>query len=269
MAGTLVVFHAHPDDESIATGGVMAQAAAEGRRVVLVLATKGEHGEVAEGFLEPGERLEDRRVAETMRAAEILGVARVEFLGYRDSGMEGTPENDAPGSFWAADVDEAAERLAAILRDEDAEVLTVYDDNGGYGHPDHIQVHRVGVRAAELAGTRRVYESTIDRDEMQRLMRERLAEALRDGTELPGDLQDADNLTIGVPAHQITTEIDVSEFVERKRAALAAHASQVDESSFFLAMSAEDFRLAFGREWFIHRGVTPGPRESSLFATDK
>src|SRR3982750_1161146 len=105
---TLVSFHAHPDDECIATGGVMAKAAAEGHRVVLVVATKGENGEVAEGYLDPGEDLWQRRVEETMAAAKILGVARTEFLGYVDSGMMGTPENDAPDSFWQADVEEAA-----------------------------------------------------------------------------------------------------------------------------------------------------------------
>ena len=99
-------------------------------------------------------RSRERRVEEVASAAAILGVAQVEYLGYHDSGMEGTSTNDAPGSFWSADVDEAAARLAAILRREDAEVLTVYDERGGYGHPDHVQVHRVGVRAAELAGTR-------------------------------------------------------------------------------------------------------------------
>src|SRR5712692_666229 len=150
---TLVSFQAHPDDECIACGGIIRKASDEGHRVVLVVATRGEQGEVPEGFLDPGEELWQRRVAETHRSAEILGAQRVEFLGYVDSGMMGTPENDAPGCFWLADVEEAGARLAAILTDEAAEALTVYDDNGGYGHPDHIQVHRVGVRAAGLAGT--------------------------------------------------------------------------------------------------------------------
>src|SRR3954449_5431236 len=167
---TLVSFHAHPDDDCIATGGVMAKAAAEGHRVVLVVATKGENGEVAADFLADGEALWQRRVEETLAAAKVLGVARTEFLGYVDLGMMGTPENDAPDSFWQADVDEAAERLAAILREEHADVITVYDDYGNYGHPDHIQVHRVGVRAAELAGTPDVYEMTMNRTEMMRML---------------------------------------------------------------------------------------------------
>src|SRR5438105_1139127 len=122
---TLVCFHAHPDDECIATGGVMAQAAAAGHRVVLVVATRGENGEVPDGFLDPGEELWQRRVVETQASADILGVQRVEFLGYVDSGMMGTPENEKDGSFWTADIEEAARRLADILVEERAEVLTI------------------------------------------------------------------------------------------------------------------------------------------------
>jgi LmbE family N-acetylglucosaminyl deacetylase len=127
---TLVTFHAHPDDECISTAGVMRKAADEGHRVVLVVATRGENGEVADGFLAEGEQLWQRRVVETQASADILGVQRVEFLGYVDSGMMGTPTNDAPGSFWTASVDEAAAKLAAILREENADALTCYDDNG-------------------------------------------------------------------------------------------------------------------------------------------
>ena len=165
---TLVCFHAHPDDEAIATGGTMAKAAADGHRVVLVCATRGEHGEVPDGFLGAGESLADRRVLETDAAAMALGVSRVAFLGYTDSGMVGTPENELDGSFWRADVEEAAARLAAILVEEQADVLTCYDEIGGYGHPDHIQVHRVGLRAGELAGTPKVFQATINRDHVLR-----------------------------------------------------------------------------------------------------
>jgi LmbE family N-acetylglucosaminyl deacetylase len=258
---TIVTFHAHPDDEAIATGGVMARAAAEGHRVVLVLATRGDHGEVADGVLAADEPLSRRRVAETERAAAILGVARVEFLGYVDSGMMDEPTNDQPGSFWSADLDEAAHRLAAILRDEGADVLTVYDDHGGYGHPDHIQVHRVGVRAAELAGTPVVYESTMNRDHVLRLLRDRRAE-IPEGVDVPDPDDFAD---FGTPEDQITTTVDVRGFIEQKRASMAAHASQIGESSFFLAMPPDAFREAFGYEWFIRRGATPGTREHSLF----
>ncbi len=258
---TLVTFHAHPDDESIATGGVMAKAVDEGHRVVLVVATRGEHGEVADGFLNPGEELWQRRVAETLACAEILGVARVEFLGYVDSGMIGTPENELPGCFWQADPEDAASRLAAILTEEQADVLTVYDENGAYGHPDHIQVHRVGVRAAELAGTPRVYMNTINRDHLQRSM-QAAADA---GVELPGDINLEDLDGFGVSEDRITTSVDVRPWLARKRAAMAAHASQISETSFFLAMDPELFEGGFGQEWFIRCGAAPGLVETDLF----
>jgi LmbE family N-acetylglucosaminyl deacetylase len=263
--GTLVSFHAHPDDEAIATGGSLARAADEGHRVVLVVATRGEHGEVDEGFLDDGESLWERRVNETEQAAEILGISRVEFLGYADSGMAGTPENELPGSFWTADPEEAAGRLATILRDERAEVLTVYDDHGVYDHPDHIQVHRVGLRAAELAGVPRVYEATVNRDHVRRLMIEMREQADGAGIEPPGDLGEPEDLTIGVTEDRITTTVDVSKYVDTKRAALAAHRSQVDETSFFLAMPIEQFRAAFGEEWFIRRGDPAGTGDDWLF----
>lgn len=266
---TLVTFHAHPDDECIATGGVIAAAVDAGHRVVLVVATRGEVGEVDDGVLGDGETLAQRREAETARAGEILGIARIEFLGYRDSGMVDTPDNDAPGSFWTADVEEAAQRLATILREEQAEALTIYDDNGNYGHPDHIQVHRVGVRAAEIAGTARVYEATLNRDAVQRLIRDRRDEAIAAGVEFPEDVDDPDGFTMGVPEQRITTTVDVSAFVDRKREALAAHASQVDETSFFLAMPAEIFREMFGTEWFIRRGAPEGTSEATLFPSDR
>ena len=237
----------------------MAKAAADGHRVVLVVATRGEHGEVADGFLDDGEELWHRRIRETEAAAEILGVQRVEFLGYVDSGMMGTPENDKAGSFWTADVDEAAERLARILRDEHADVLTVYDDHGGYGHPDHIQVHRVGLRAAGLAGTPKVFQSTMNRDQIIRGMRERAA-SLPEGTELP----DFENSEFGSPESIITAAVDVSAYLEHKRKAMQAHASQIDEQSFFLQMPPDVFAHAFGTEWFIRDGQGPGITETEL-----
>lgn len=258
---TLVTFHAHPDDEAIATGGTMARAATAGHRVVLVTATAGERGEVAEGFLVPGETLAERRATELAAAARILGVARVECLGYGDSGMAGTPANDDPGCFWRADVEEAATRLAAILVEESADVLTIYDEHGTYGHPDHIQVHRVGIRAGELAGVPRVYEATINRDEMLRLLR-RAAEF---GLPGPPDIDGVDD-TLGLPASELTTAVDVSAYLDVKRAAMAAHASQIGETSFFLSMSPAAFAAAFATEWYRRRGAPrSAPRETDLF----
>jgi len=251
MTYTIVFFHAHPDDEAIATGGTMARAKRDGHRVVLVSATRGELGEFAPDVLTPGESLIDRRVAELHAAAEVLGVDRVEFLGYRDSGMAGEPTNDDPESFWRADIDEAARRLARLLDDEQADVLTVYDENGNYGHPDHIQVHRVGLRAAELAGTKRVYEATANRDHLRRLME--LVPRDPDAPEVPADLE-----SLGTTEDQITTTIDVREFVDAKRKAMIAHASQIPDDSFFLQLPTDAFREAFGYEWFIRRD---GPRD--------
>jgi LmbE family N-acetylglucosaminyl deacetylase len=261
---TLVSFHAHPDDESISCGGVMRKAADEGHRVVLVVATRGEQGEVDDGFLAEGEQLWQRRILETQAAADILGVQRVEFLGYHDSGMMGEPTNDLPGTFWTADVEEAAGRLAEILRQEQADVLTVYDDNGGYGHPDHIQVHRVGVRAAELAGTGRVYQATMNRDHMQRGMAAFAAQAEAAGIQMPEAPED--DSQFGKPEAEITATVDVSAYVGVKRAAMRAHASQISEESFFLAMPDEPFAYSFGQEWFIRDGQGPGITETDLMA---
>lgn len=256
---TLVSFHAHPDDEAIATGGTLAKASAEGHRVVLVLATRGEHGEMPDSFLRDGETVAERRVAETLASAEILGVHRVEFLGYVDSGMEGRPTNDAADSFWKADVEKAAGRLAAILVEENAEALTIYDDHGGYGHPDHIQVTRVGRRAAEIAGTSRVFQATMNRDHLKQL----IEFAREQGMDL--DLPDPDDLEgFGMSEEGITTAVDVTGFLDAKRAAMAAHASQIPENSFFLSMPPFAFEATWGTEWYVRLGAKPGVRETSL-----
>ncbi|HVT75759.1 MAG TPA: PIG-L family deacetylase [Acidimicrobiales bacterium] len=254
---TLVCFHAHPDDESIGTGGTIAKAVKEGHRVVVITATRGEHGEYPEGFLEPGESLAERREQEMAAAAEVLGLARHVFLDYRDSGMIGTPENDAPEAFWQADLEEAARRVAAILEEENADVLTVYDENGIYGHPDHIKVWQVGVRAAQIAGTPKVYEATVNRTAWRR-QAQQMDDPPQDG---PRTIESP----LGVEEEFITTAIDVRDFVDVKKQALRAHASQVTEDSFFLAMPDEAFREGFGREWFILRGAPSGIHEYDLF----
>ena len=264
MTGTLVSFHAHPDDEAILTAGTLALASDHGHRTVLVFATRGDLGEVDDGVLAPSEALGDRRADEARRAAEVLGVARVEFLGYGDSGMVDMPTNDAAGSFWSADVEDAARRLAAILEDEDAEVLTAYDERGGYGHPDHIQVHRVGLRAAELAHTPRVYAATVSRQHFQDLARGQAA-ASPEGPETGDGTDDVD---IGVDDSRITTVIDVSSVIDRKRAAMTAHPSQIGEESFFLALDDDMFLRTWGTEWFIRLDQTPPRTETSLFDSE-
>jgi LmbE family N-acetylglucosaminyl deacetylase len=258
---TLVCFHAHPDDEAIATGGSMARAVEEGHRVVLVVATNGDHGEVPDD-LAPGETLVDRRRAETAKSAEVLGIHRVAWLDYADSGMTGWDQNDHEHSFHQAPLDEAAERLAAILREEQADVLTTYDWHGGYGHPDHIKVHHVGHRAAELASTPSVFESTMNRDAFVRMMALMPAE---EQVEFDPNGPSDDGNPFGSTEAEITLEVDVTPWVVRKRASIACHASQVSDSSFFMAMDETTFAMAFGTEWFIEKGAPAGMRSGWLF----
>ncbi len=265
--GTLVSFHAHPDDEAIATGGSLARASAEGHRVVLVVATNGDHGETP-ADLEPGETLVDRRRAETARSAEVLGVHRVVWLGYADSGMTGWEQNADPNSFHQAPLDDAAERLAAVLREESADVLTVYDWHGNYGHPDHIKVHQVGHRAAELAGTAKVVEATMNRDAIRRLSqvaRDNGASFGDDDFDIDGPADDGNPM--GMAEHELTLAVDVTPFVALKRAAVTSHRSQVTDASFFAQMPDEFFAVSFGTEWYIEKGVAAGdgPREGWLF----
>jgi LmbE family N-acetylglucosaminyl deacetylase len=260
---TLVAFHAHPDDECLLQSGSLAKAVHDGHRVVVVYATRGEVGEAPDGLLEPGESLVERRMAEAMRSAEALGVHRVVWLGYRDSGMMGTPDNDDPRCFWRADAEDAAARVAEILREESADVLTIYDQNGNYGHPDHIQVHRVGSRAAVLAGTPHVLEATISRAHVKAL----IADAVAAGQHI-GDAPDLEDESVifGVPDDAITTVVDVGDFLDRKRAAIAAHASQVHDTGLFLSMPPEVFRAAMGTEFYIRRGAPAGHRDHDVFA---
>lgn len=264
---TAVFFHAHPDDESIGTGGTMARASAEGHRVVLVVATDGAHGEVPDD-LAPGETLVDRRRVETERSAEALGVHRVEWLGYVDSGMTGWEQNHAEASFWQADVDVAGERLAAILEEEHADLLVVYDWHGNYGHPDHIQVHRVGHAAARATGTR-VLEVTMNRDHFRRMVAVARDMGIDRGPDGEGDFDPDgpadDGNPMGTPEAEIALAVDVSAHVVAKRASMACHRSQITDTSFFLQMPDEAFAFSFGTEWYIEPGVSGPPRPGWIF----
>jgi LmbE family N-acetylglucosaminyl deacetylase len=260
---TLVALHAHPDDECILQSGSLSRAVDAGHRVVVAYATGGELGQVPEGLLAPGEELAERRRVEAARSAEATGVHRVVWLGYRDSGMKGTPGNDDPACFWRADVEAAAAQVADLLREEAADVLTIYDVNGNYGHPDHVQVHRVGSRAAELAGTRQVLELTFNRDTVRAMM----AEARAAGADVVEDFDvDDPDVVFGMPDEAITTRVDVVPWLDRKRAAMEAHASQVGDTGMFLAMPPEAFVKVLGVEFYIRQGVPPGHRDDDLFA---
>ena len=160
-------------------------------------------------------------------------------------------------------MDEAAERLATILRAEGAAALTAYDSDGGYGHPDHIQVHRVGLRAAELAGTPRFFEATMNRDHLRRVIEAGVAAGSIPRDEVPEVGEDS---TFGRPEAVITTTVDVSDFVAAKRASMLVHASQISEDHFFARMPDDAFAASFGQEWFIRHGVPEGHRDDDLLA---
>lgn len=249
-AETIVFVHAHPDDEAIFTGGTMSRLAAAGNRVVLVVATGGELGEVP--IHERGART-DRALArlrhdETAAAAAHLGIARVAWLGYRDSGMAGDPANGAAGSFWSADPDEAAERVAELLAEEEPAAVVGYDGFGIYGHPDHVQVHRVVHRGAERAGVRTVYDATVDREHLHFVETHLVEEAI-----LAGDLGLVRS-HIGTATAEIAVTVDVRAVLDAKRAAMAAHASQIPESTSALQLPTDHFRDVYGWEWYLRRG---------------
>jgi LmbE family N-acetylglucosaminyl deacetylase len=267
---TLVAFHAHPDDESLLTAGTMAKAAAEGHRVVLVVATAGEVGDADASTVDTA-GLGVTRMAELRKAAEILGVARVELLGYRDSGSGPVRPVGGDGVCFAdADVDEAAAKLAAILTEEQADVLTTYDRNGGYGHPDHRQVHAVGFKAAALARTPTVLEATFNRD----LLKVGVGMVESMGYELPPGFTRPDSFDDWyTPAGELTHVIDVSDHLDAKRAAMEAHHSQTTSSSadgvrtlsLLLALPDEWFRMAFATEWYLQPGRPPGTPITDIF----
>jgi LmbE family N-acetylglucosaminyl deacetylase len=244
---TVVFFHAHPDDEAIFTGGTMARLSDSGHRVVLVVATNGELGAPHEAGANP-ELVGDARRAETSQAAGLLGVARVEFLGYHDSGMLGEAANTQPGALSGADAHEIADRVATVLSEESAAALVIYDDTGIYGHPDHVQVHRAGALAALRAGTSTVYESTIDREYLHFVETHLVEEAI-----LAGDLGMARS-HLGLPSVMITTTVDVSSQLDRKRAAMAAHASQIPETAAAFQLGLEQFSAVYGWEWYMRHG---------------
>ncbi|CAN5765972.1 PIG-L family deacetylase [soil metagenome] len=253
---TIVFFHAHPDDEVLGTGGSIARASAEGHRVVLVVATNGDHGESPYDLGD--DTLVIRRRAETAESADVLGIHRVVWLDYRDSGMTGWSQNDEPGSFWSTPVDECAARLAGVLRDEAADVIVVYDWHGTYGHPDHVQVHRVGHRAAEMAGTPDLFEATFNHD--------RLVEAYNAGqVDFDPNEGGDDGNPVGTPEAAIHLAVDVSAYVAQKREALACHASQVTDTGGLLAIPEDIFTVAFATEWFIHPGANHPLRDGWFF----
>ncbi len=254
---TVVFFHAHPDDEAIFTGGTMARLAAGGVRTVLVMATGGERGAAPPGVdPEVGTAgLAEIRQAETLAAGEALGLSRVEFLGYEDSGLIGEEARRSSRAFCRADSAEVAERLATLLREEAADALVIYDEDGIYGHPDHVMIHRAGVAAARRAATVTVYEATVDREYLHFVETHLVEEAKRAVGELG---LAASNL--GVPTVLVDTTVDVRGVLAAKRAAMTAHASQIPETAI-MVLPTDAFAAVYGYEWFLRTGPK-GPIEA-------
>jgi len=252
---TVLAFHAHPDDEVLLTGGTLAKLADEGNRVVIVMATDGMVGEAC-----------DRRLAELRASARVLGAARVVHLGYADSGHGPVLLPDPPGRvrFARADPEEAAEKLAGIIREERAGLVLSYDPGGGYGHRDHVQVHRVGARAAELAGGVRVLEATLPREAVAWLY----WPARLLGLVKRFDVRDARQA--GSPRSAITHRVDVRRYARQKRAALAAHVTPHTGSArsarlmrLLIRLPVPVFAAVLGREWFAEAGRRPVRGRSS------
>ncbi len=270
MAHTLLAFHAHPDDEALLTAGTMARAAAEGHRVILVVATDGNEGLAADSFSADG-RLGELRLNELRESARALGVARVEHLGYADSGSGPEPLPDLPGRtrFVRADLDEAAVRLADILREESVDVLLTYDANGGYGHRDHVKVHEVGARAAELANAPRVLQATVPRDALCRAVA-LAGKAYR----FPATFDPTTFERSYSSRADITHRVNVRRYASAKRASMRAHASQASaEGGADRTLAAEDHveqgsrDPQEGREWFVDPAHPPGaPISRDVFA---
>jgi mycothiol conjugate amidase Mca len=279
---TLLAVHAHPDDECIGTGGSLARYGAEGVRTVLVTCTDGAVGEISDAALATPDNLAEVRAGELDASVQILGISRLVKLGYRDSGMAGTADNDHPASFHQANLDEAIERVVEVVRAERPQVILTYDERGGYGHPDHIRAHQVAVGAFEAAGDplrypsagpawrpSKLYYSVFPRSAMQRFM-ERLRAA---GIEPPFGEQAEDASPTadedepwGVADELVTTIVDVSAYVAAKRAALESHRTQMGPEQFFMKLPPKLFAEAFGRETF-QRVAGPGDTpETDLFA---
>jgi LmbE family N-acetylglucosaminyl deacetylase len=305
---TLMTVHAHPDDETIGTGGTMARSVTAGRRVVLVTCTRGEMGEIVVKDMDTPDnhrRLGEIRAGELERAMHILGVTEWENLGYQDSDMMGRAGNRDPRSFWLADLDEAARRLVWLIRRYRPDVITTYNDFGGYGHPDHIRTHDVTVRAFPRAGDpawypeqlapehggtgpaaddgglapwtpSKLYEQAIPasvrdaiRDRMTELDKPNPWAPPADATPEQLEEFEAFQARMLVPDESITTWVDISgDPVERKWNAMREHVTQIAEDSFFMAFGLDGWREQWSKEAYILRESTveTAKPEDDLFA---
>ncbi len=275
----LLAFHAHPDDECLSMGAALAEYAARGEQVVVVTATRGECGEV-HNYDDPGAvvpRLGEIRTQELADALAVLGVKHHDFLGYRDSGMMGTDDNAHPDAFWNAELMEATGRLVRLIRRYRPEVVTAYDPYGGYGHPDHIQVHRVGTAAFFGAGDvgrfpvedgeepwlpAKLYWATFPRTAVKEMQRRAVEAGEMAAEDAP------DEPAIGTPDHDVTTWVSNPHRAEAKKQAALAHVTQIPADSWVHRMGEEEHNPLFGREPFVRvfsRVAVPNP-EDDLFA---
>ncbi|MDN5572302.1 MAG: PIG-L family deacetylase [Propionibacteriaceae bacterium] len=261
---TIVFVHAHPDDEASQTSGTMARAAADGHRVIVVYATNGDHGSSPDDLGE--HTLADRRRAEAEASAATVGTHRIVWLGHRDSGMHGWETNHAEGALWGADAAAVARAVADVCDEEDADAVVGYDWHGGYGHPDHLMVHRVARHAVELAARRpRYLEVSLNRDRLRRLMALAAEQGmLPDEEAWDVDAPADDGNPVGTPEAELHWAVDVGDVIETKRAALACHASQEDAARL-LSLPEEGFALMMGVEHYLEPGRAPGMVEGWPF----
>ena len=292
---SLMTVHAHPDDETISTGGVMARYASEGHRVICVTCTGGEHGEIVVPALDTPEnhaRLADIRRDELVRALSHLGTIEHHWLGYRDSGMMGQPENEAAGSLWQADPDEAAGSLVRLVRLSRPQVLVSYNDFGGYGHPDHVRAALVTKLAFDRAADPtaypehgaeglspwqplKLYETVMDisrRERFAELIAERGVKTSwlppPDETDEQRAEREAHLAHMAEAQGPITTRVDITEQLPAKLAAMAEHVTQLPRDGFFLGLTLDDWREIGPQESFTLTASTTGVRlpEVDLFA---
>lgn len=279
MQKRLMGIYAHPDDEQ-GVSGLMRKYASEGVQVTLVCATRGEAGEIAPGVNATAENLGQVREDELRCAAEKIGIRHLYFLDYRDSGMSGAPENDDPRALARAHLFEVAEKLTRLIRRHQPHVLLTFDPNGGYGHPDHIQIHQAALIAYFVAGDARAYPEQVTREGLHpwtvsklywgafpRRRFEKYAQLAKlAGIELPLPLQEF--LKRATPDEAITTQIDVAEFVDLKLSALYCHASQMNPNSIWSKIPQDLLRAGLAVETLIRaesRSVVPPGMETDLF----
>jgi len=264
--------HAHPDDEVFSTGGVLARYADEGARVVVVYCTRGESGEMHDPELDPEDairRLGEIREREVRDAAKVLGITDVYFLGYRDSGMKDTEDNANPAAFMNAPLEESTARLLAVVRETRPQVMVTYDEDGGYGHPDHVMANRVTVAAFDAAKGEEWAPQKLYFTERSREGFRRQVEGMRAlGIEIPWVKADFNFDEYGKRDDEITAHLDVGRFMALKQQALAVHRTQIPPDFFYLQLPADALKEYAGIEYFlrIQPPPQPGEREDDLFA---